>query len=513
MNLQRIEGLIQQGRAREARDLCRSRCAQDPEDVMAWVLLAAAQLQLGETGEAEAAGRTAVTLNRDDSQAWNLLVQSLLRQNKLAEAIVAMRELLRLNPNSGQLHCRLAAMLAREGDLQGAIDQYRKALALDPGLVEAHVSLGHACMALAEYDDAIGAYQRLLALDPQNGAAHHDLGEALQAQGSLREAESSYREAIRLCPDRVEPHVNLGRVLLKLGRRQEAVVSQEKALEMDSRCASAYHNIALCLYDDKDLSASLRAFLKAADLNPSNELARCFAGILYLQQDDRQAGAAYIERARCAPFTASVVESYEYAARAAPQARFFGTSGQVLAYAVKKAAVDGLFLEFGVSYGTSITIIADSVERPVHGFDSFEGLPESWDVGDTPGVTPAESAGMYSTGGSPPPAPDNVVFHVGLFEDTLPGFVERHAGPVGFMNVDCDLYSSTRTVFHHLGGRIVPGTVIVFDEYFCYPEWRQHEYKAFQEFVQDRGVRYEYLAFSFFTGQAVVRILAIDRYE
>jgi hypothetical protein len=70
------------------------------------------------------------------------------------------------------------------------------------------------------------------------------------------------------------------------------------------------------------------------------------------------------------------------------------------------------------------------------------------------------------------------------------------AGPIAFMHVDCDLYSSTKTIFEFLGDAIGPGTVILFDEYFNYPNWEQHEYKAFQEFSEKCGVKYRYLAFA-----------------
>ena len=47
--------------------------------------------------------------------------------------------------------------------------------------------------------------------------------------------------------------------------------------------------------------------------------------------------------------------------------------------------------------------------------------------------------------------------------------------------------------------------MIVFDEYFNYPNWRNHEYKAWQEFVSEAGLDYEYLAFAH--NQVVVRVL------
>ena len=74
------------------------------------------------------------------------------------------------------------------------------------------------------------------------------------------------------------------------------------------------------------------------------------------------------------------------------------------------------------------------------------------------------------------------------------------------MNIDCDIYDSTKTIFDHLDEQIKPGTVIVFDEYFCFPNWREHEYRAFQEYLLDSGHQYEYLFFNLYTRQAGVLI-------
>jgi hypothetical protein len=61
-------------------------------------------------------------------------------------------------------------------------------------------------------------------------------------------------------------------------------------------------------------------------------------------------------------------------------------------------------------------------------------------------------------------------------------------------------------VFEHLEPRLVPGSVIVFDEYFNYPGWQQHEFRAFQEFIARRGGGYEYIGFSAERGHVAVRL-------
>jgi hypothetical protein len=160
---------------------------------------------------------------------------------------------------------------------------------------------------------------------------------------------------------------------------------------------------------------------------------------------------------------------------------------EVLLAGLRQIEVEGAYLEFGVFRGGTIRFIADRV-RPklIHGFDSFEGLPSSW-TGDS---------FNFDARGRLPRVPKNVQLHRGWFTDTLPKWVEDHSGPVAFLHVDSDLYESAACVFDHLGDRIVPGTVVVFDEYFNYPQWRQHEFRAWKEFIDRCKIGYEYLAYA-----------------
>lgn len=51
-------------------------------------------------------------------------------------------------------------------------------------------------------------------------------------------------------------------------------------------------------------------------------------------------------------------------------------------------------------------------------------------------------------------------------------------------------------MFNYGGSMLKPGSVIIFNEYFNYPGWQYGEYKAFQEFIEDRKLNYEYLCYN-----------------
>lgn len=168
--------------------------------------------------------------------------------------------------------------------------------------------------------------------------------------------------------------------------------------------------------------------------------------------------------------------------------------------ALQHAPDSGLVLEFGVASGTTLRLLSDHrAGRPVFGFDSFEGLPERWRLGF--------DAGTFATDALPDvPGADLVV---GWFADVLPDFLAAHPGPVALLHVDCDLYSSTRTVLEHIGPRLAVGSVVVFDEFYNYPGWQEHEYRAWCEYAKSAGLSFEYLGITMDDEQVSVRVTGL----
>lgn len=132
------------------------------------------------------------------------------------------------------------------------------------------------------------------------------------------------------------------------------------------------------------------------------------------------------------------------------------------------------YLEFGVYQGRSLRWWSTSLTGPEHvlvGFDSFEGLPEAWNS--------KNPTGHFDRGGAPPKIDDDrVSFRVGWFDDTVPAF-DRPGTDSLIVNVDCDLYSSTKVVLDQVGPWLRPGDLLYFDEFGDL----DHEYLAWLEFT------------------------------
>jgi hypothetical protein len=194
-------------------------------------------------------------------------------------------------------------------------------------------------------------------------------------------------------------------------------------------------------------------------------------------------------------------ESASFLNRTAPMAKSYRNKWQLLDAALGLVHLSGLYCEFGVFTGKSVNYIAAKVTGEVHGFDSFEGLPEDWRA--------SFEAGKFKVQELPKVAP-NVILHEGWFSDSIPRFLQENSGPIGFLHIDCDLRSSTDTVLRALANRIVAGTVIQFDEFFNYPGWRSGEHEAFTAFCRDRSAELEYIGYVSDGEQLALRITAIQ---
>lgn len=155
--------------------------------------------------------------------------------------------------------------------------------------------------------------------------------------------------------------------------------------------------------------------------------------------------------------------------------------------AANMATLEGLKLEFGVAKGHSIRELAKWFDE-IHGFDTFTGLPVMPEDGQTPW-----RSGQFSNGGEFPEVPPNVKLYKGLIQDKLMPFLKTRKDPVSFLHLDADIYSATKFVLEALIDRIVPGTIICFDELYGFHGCFRQEFKAWEQTIQTYGLSYNYL--------------------
>jgi O-methyltransferase len=148
-------------------------------------------------------------------------------------------------------------------------------------------------------------------------------------------------------------------------------------------------------------------------------------------------------------------------------------------YIAQKARGPIDYLEFGVHEGYSLFHWMRNNEDPksrFFGFDSFEGLPERWNKN--------YPKGFFDVAGREPTSSDaRVEFIKGWFQDTLPRFLSSYSSPEQtrrVVHIDCDLYSSTLYCLTKLDEVLVPGTIVIFDEFGDV----QHEFRALNDYME-----------------------------
>lgn len=172
----------------------------------------------------------------------------------------------------------------------------------------------------------------------------------------------------------------------------------------------------------------------------------------------------------------------------------------------------GSVVELGVSRGVSFftfhklleVFVPTDTSRKVYGFDSFEGLS---DFRPEDGKSDADLDNDKRIGGWSAESAEDEIFKLlelsnhdnvlarersrlikGRVQDTLPKFLEDTPGlRIALLHFDLDLYEPTRFALEHLWDLVIPGGLIVFDEYGL-PPWGG-EAKAFDEFVAARKLK------------------------
>lgn len=169
-------------------------------------------------------------------------------------------------------------------------------------------------------------------------------------------------------------------------------------------------------------------------------------------------------------------------------------------------------LEFGVYKGASIYRIKNYVKPniKIFGFDSFNGLPEDWVQYD--GGIAGDGLcvkGFFTTNGNLPNI-SGVTFYKGMFEETIKEY-KKIGEPIALIHIDCDLYSSTKSVLYGLIDFIKEDTILVFDEWYYNGDhkYNDHEQKCFYEFVNDFNINYELIETDINSEQQIIKIIKI----
>jgi O-methyltransferase len=163
---------------------------------------------------------------------------------------------------------------------------------------------------------------------------------------------------------------------------------------------------------------------------------------------------------------------------------------------IRVAELPNSYFEFGCHSARTFSAAARSArylkmsDMEFYAFDSFEGLPE----------VVKEEDGFFKSSSFSTNMPDflrlvkkNSGLELsksncikGYYKDSLTPKVMSKLPKAGVIHIDVDLYSSTVEVLEFIKPLMVCGTVLIFDDWYCFPPGENKgEKRAFEEFCID----------------------------
>jgi len=156
--------------------------------------------------------------------------------------------------------------------------------------------------------------------------------------------------------------------------------------------------------------------------------------------------------------------------------------------------IPGDFVELGVWRGGS-AIYAKAVlyafgaeDRAVHVFDAFEVIPSyGGPLSSYLSVSQKEVEHNFKKYG----LDHNVVFHKGLFKDSVPVFrKESNGNAIAVLRIDGNFYDSYQDALYYLYELVPVGGYVIFDDAFSHP----HVMKCWKDFKSEQGLPEELTA-------------------
>lgn len=234
-------------------------------------------------------------------------------QSENAKAVEQLQMAVRLKPDSAAARTNLAASLVHSGKAELAEEQFRKALTLEPGDFEANHDLGEFYIQSGKIAAAIPFLEQAQKIDPSSYDNGYDLAQAYFLTGKLGESRQLVQGLVKQ-KNTGELHALLGQIEEKGGNFVAAANEFEVAAHMDpseenlfnwgseyllhrtydpaieifQQGSERYPNsprlmigLGMALYSHGDYEKSVKALLKAADLDPSDARAYIFLSKAY----------------------------------------------------------------------------------------------------------------------------------------------------------------------------------------------------------------------------------------
>ncbi len=249
----------------------------DPEAIDAEFYLGGVALQRGDLEMAATHFRRVLDLGATRPAVFNNLALTIEKLGDPEEALHVLKEGQQRTGGHPKLDLSMAIILLKLGDPAAAatsLEKYR-------GLVEGEPPpLFYSALALTEamlgdLDSAVKTAEAAVKKFPASAALVNNAGVICERKGDFERAKQLYEQALGEEFALAQASKNFGDMLYREGAYEEAATAYERALRSDPELGDdVYAKLGNVYYKNRDRSKAVEMWIRALELNPSNEVVR-----------------------------------------------------------------------------------------------------------------------------------------------------------------------------------------------------------------------------------------------
>lgn len=183
----------------------------------------------------------------------------------------------------------------RKGFMQNALKKFedarislKKSLESKTDYTNTYLELGYSSKNLKQADEAIEWFNQAMKLDAKNHIPYNGIAEVYRdVKKDMDMAMTWYQKTLAVKTDERKACFGMGYCLNNKGLYGEAVTYLQKAIQQEPTYTAAFVELGYSNYMLRNNSVALENFSKALTLNPKNENARYYSGLVYISQNDK----------------------------------------------------------------------------------------------------------------------------------------------------------------------------------------------------------------------------------
>ena len=380
-----------------------------------------------------------------EADEWLAKADAAYQKGNLPAACKFLQQGLALSPRNLPLTLCLGNLRFQLNDYAGAFELFQSALEVDGQDVRVLVRLAIAAAHCGNAEVFEHSMRQVFKIEPENPDALRFLARLNMEDGKYNLAAQQFHRVLKQTPDDLHSLLHAGQCYLRLDKHAAAKEMYEQALRVDSKNAVAAEKLNYIRVKSQLDAAAPFSNPIPPPAKPANNLESLIAEI----RGDKIGRAHFAHGLLLATL-------------------------QAMRIGLKEIAV----FEFGVLHGDGLLNLCSICKRiteatgfkfKIYGFDSDVGMPPITDYRDHPEIW---YTGQFKVDHALTKSrlPANAELIVGDIGKTILPFCKTNLSPecpVGFVVIDVDLYSSTKSCFKLFKGKpdcYLPAVVMYFDD-------------------------------------------------